>query len=65
MEYSPTPERVQDEDFEYITIPSQIEELEPEPDSAGDTIMPRRSQHQSHPPNRYGDFSLLLIHEDI
>ena len=33
MEYSPSPERVQDEDFEYITIPQQIKELEPEPDS--------------------------------
>ena len=38
MEYSPSPERVHGEDFEYITIPQQIEEPEPEPDSAGETV---------------------------
>ena len=41
MEYSLSPERVQNEGFEYITIPQQIEEPEPEPDSAGETIIPR------------------------
>ena len=54
MEYSSSPEMVQDEDFEYITIRQQNEEPEPEPDSGSETFIPRRSQR--HPPDRYGDF---------
>ena len=41
MEYSSSPHRVQDEDFEYITIRQQIEEPEPEPDSGSETFIPR------------------------